>query len=160
MKRAMRWGKRVLVGLLAAPWVLGALLFLAFASGLVPFGPGLSDWDYDGLPNGYSVWRCNSREIDLCKTDGAHSASIVVPAYVSKIFFDDRYIFAQRVEPAECKEAVLEEAAEYYIVDSSADDVSAPLSFDDFLARASALGYEKVEWIVTTELRRLADHSD
>ena len=75
-------------------------------------------------------------DITICQSYRHDDSQVVGPAYVSAIYFDDRYIFAKQVEIPEGQtiisvEDIPDEPTDYYVIDSEAHEKSGPFQFEE-----------------------------
>lgn len=124
------------------------------------FGAGVGDWQFDGLPGNYEVWRGNRNTICLVEVEenGVLGTSIV-DTYVSKIAYTSDYIFAQQVPAPKDKRARIDTRNPVYFILSVSDGVlEGPYSETEFEEAYEALELEeKPNWMKSTKLRDLID---
>ncbi len=82
---------------------------------------GVSDWSYK-LPNGYEVWRINSKEI-IIKYVGDETVDAEIPSFVKDFSYDDRYVFTRNIDDIS-QNNIFEET--YYALDTESQKVYGP----------------------------------
>lgn len=76
--------------------IIAILISLLMAILLLASGQAFQDWTYDKLPNGYEIWRINSEDISLIKTDG-DSSDLRIDRYILEFCYNDSYIGIKRL---------------------------------------------------------------
>ena len=115
---------------------------------------GLSDWSYD-MQNGYEIWRVNSRSIVCGKAETSYSITPVAGDYVSKFYYDSRYIYLQCVDvPEDLSEDINTDTPMYYIIDVLTDEVFGPMTKVEFeeLINSTQIDAESISWINTVPM--------
>lgn len=118
--------------------------------------PGLNDWTYDALPNGYEIWRVNSQDITFGRREG-NELKCVIPRYIIAFCNNDRYIGLQRVamdsipydEIVNIEELDISDP-EYYLVDAQHGAVYGPFTKAAYLSKIKELDVgEMTDWTST-----------
>ena len=94
---------------------------------------GVSDWSYK-LPNGYEVWRVNSKEV-LIKYVGEETADAGIASFVKEFSYDDRYVFTRNVDDIS-ENSIFKEA--YYALDTEEQKVYGPFESIEELQNQAA----------------------
>ena len=104
--------------------IIAILIALLIAILMLAFSQAFQDWTYDKLPNGYEIWRINSEDISLLKTDG-DSSDLRIDRYILEFCYNDSYIGIKRLmidENLPYQEAHIEDMdasnPSYYLVDT------------------------------------------
>ena len=116
------------------------------------------DWEFDGLPQNYSIVRMNSRNIVLGQSNEVGWTHIV-PTYISEVAYNDNYIFVKRVDvPKDINEKIDTSNPEYYIVVVETDEVLGAFTEEEFNKKCEEIPItEFPEWIITTTLKRYSN---
>lgn len=115
---------------------------------------GLSDWTYD-MKNGYEIWRVNSRSIVCGKAETSYSITPVAGDYVSKFYYNSRYIYLQCVDvPENLYEDINTDNPVYYIINVLTDEVFGPMTKAEFeeLIISTQIDVESISWINTVPM--------
>lgn len=140
--------------------VILLLTFLSSCSEDFNFGAGVGDWQFDGLPGNYEVWRGNRNTICLVKVkENGFLGTSIVDTYVSEIAYTSNYIFVQQVPPPEDTFLRIDTSNPLYFILSVSDGVlEGPYSETEFEEAYEALELEtEPDWIKSTKLRDLID---
>lgn len=138
----------------------GALFIVVFIMTLILTScPGLQDWVYDKLPNGYEIWRFNSQDIALIKRDG-DSTNGVINRYILEFCYNDSYIGMKRLmidESIPYQDLRIEEMDQsdpvYYLVDAVNDVIMGPYTAEEYEDQIEALGIGTMcDWIKTVPM--------
>ena len=139
------------------------LVFNLFGCRVIRWNP-TGDWDYEDLPNGYTLMRVNSRTIVLqspnwLEVPGEDWVTTTrIYSYISAICNNERYIAVKWTDPDEIDFEKIKEhdfsTAKYYIVDSTNDDLYGPYDTEEaFLRQCEELSVgEFSEWINTLDM--------
>ena len=141
--------------ILASIAVILAICFLSACSEPFRFGAAVSDWIFDDLPGGYEIWKINSRNIVLQKRFADERAlKEIIGTYISRIAYDENYIFVQQVTISEdYREPIDLSAPSFFIVSVSDDTIFGPASESDFSLQCDVIEPDKdIEWVDTTDL--------
>lgn len=118
--------------------------------------PGLQDWIYDELPNGYEIAHINSQDIELLKEeDGLHIPKI--DRYIKEFCYNDTYIGVKRLmidESIPYESVKIEEFDQsnlsYYLVDTADDNIMGPYTDEEYEAKINELDIQDMcDWIKT-----------
>lgn len=110
-------------------------------------GPGTSDWSY-ALPNGYEIWRVNSRSIHCLKVKGS-GGTAVLDQYVSAFSYGQQYVGLQCVAvPEDLNETIDTSDPTYYLLDTSTGSVTGPYTQEEYAAETGELE-SMCDWIPT-----------
>ena len=118
--------------------------------------PGVDDWAYDKLPNGYEIVHINVVEINLLKREG-ESMRKMVDQHITKFCSNDVYIGIERLpvddsitNASECIEKMNNSTPEYFLVDTVNDVVMGPYTAEAYEKQVKDLGIEGLgDWIAT-----------
>lgn len=94
---------------------------------------GVSDWSYK-LPNGYEVWRVNSKEV-LIKYAGEETVDAGIASFVKEFSYDDRYVFTRNVDDIS-ENSIFKET--YYALDTEEQKVYGPFGSIEELQNQAA----------------------
>jgi aspartate carbamoyltransferase catalytic subunit len=132
---------------------------------MLAFSQAFQDWTYDKLPNGYEIWRINSEDISLLKTDG-DSSDLRIDRYILEFCYNDSYIGIKRLmidENLPYQEAHIEDMDpsnfSYYLVDTVNDVVMGPYTAEEYENQIEALKIDTMcDWIKTVPMPEGAHH--
>ena len=130
------------------------------------FGNPTGDWEYEDLPNGYGVWRINSKCISLQYhieelSKGSRHSSTIIPAYVSAVCNNDRYIAVRWTNPEEIDFNDVSghdfSTAKYYVVDTSNDTIYGPYDTEEeYHDQCQELAIENMsDWLSVFDIPQL-----
>ncbi len=106
-----------------------AIFLLPSLFGCNGFG---GDWEYP-LPNGYAIWRVNTRCIHCNKQNPSGGRTPVLDLYVAAFCHDDRYVGLQCVDVPEDVQTEIDTAnPDYYLLDTLTGQLSGPMDAEDF----------------------------
>lgn len=139
--------------------IIAILIALLMAILLLAFSQAFQDWTYDKLPNGYEIWRINSEDISLIKTDG-DSSDLRIDRYILEFCYNDSYIGIKRLmidENLPYQEAHIEDMdasnPSYYLVDTVNDVVMGPYTAEEYENQIKALKIDTMcDWIKTVPM--------
>lgn len=137
--------------------ILAAGIIFVLLLGLLPVGVGpggMGDWTYDRLPNGYEIWRLNSRDIQLVKDGGS---TRILDRYILEFCYNDSYIGIKHISSDEMLSQGQAGIAnmdtsnpEYYLIDTQIDAVFGPYTADDYQNQIAILQIQDLcGWIPT-----------
>ena len=111
----------------------------------------LGNWTYDKLPNDYEIWYFDSENIDLAKVhSNGNGGSIIIDGYISAFCYNDQYIGIIRISKEKTMDGTTESITEYYLINTSADEVFGPYELERYESYCEELGIEDMgEWINT-----------
>lgn len=131
----------LIAGIALVPLIVDIAFMLLFSSsllGLLPvgFGPGgMGDWAYDQLPNGYEIWRLNSRNIQVVKGNG----TVILDGYVLEFCYNESFIGIKHISTDEGYSRGQSDTKnldtsnpDFYLIDAQNDAVCGPLTADDY----------------------------
>ena len=132
------------------------LFFVLLISGCAS---GRGDWSYE-LPNEYQVFMCNSHQIMIIGKEHHVvenvSTNTYVENYIIEFCYDNQYVGAKRIVPADILHATTEEiynnTPTYYILDTSTGDVCGPLDENSYLMKCNNLDIQMCDWISTASI--------
>lgn len=135
---------------------LVAVLLVVLWLLLLRCSPGMNDWIYDKLPNGYEIWHVNSESIVLMKRTG-ESTDSKMGRYIMKFCYNDSYIGIQRLTFSEdtpygqpSVKDMDTSNPDYYLVDTVNDVVMGPYTAEAYEKQVKDLGIEGLgDWIAT-----------
>lgn len=139
--------------------IIAILIALLTAILMLAFSQAFQDWTYDKLPNGYEIWRINSEDISLIKTDG-DSSDLRIDRYILEFCYNDSYIGIKRLmidENLPYQEAHIEDMdasnPSYYLVDTVNDVVMGPYTAEEYENQIIALKIDTMcDWIKTVPM--------
>ena len=145
--------------------IIAILIALLIAILMLAFSQAFQDWTYDKLPNGYEIWRINSEDISLLKTDG-DSSDLRIDRYILEFCYNDSYIGIKRLmidENLPYQEAHIEDMDpsnfSYYLVDTVNDVVMGPYTAEEYENQIEALKIDTMcDWIKTVPKPEGAHH--
>ena len=126
-----------------------ALLYAAFVYVLSNIGlGGAGDWSFDKIPGNYEIWRMNGKNVSLIKmfSDCSWGEKVLGP-FILSFCWDQRYVGLQidpRYDDPQEKAEI-----EYYIVDSSTEEVFGPFDPENYKIQSGSLGFHPNEWVKT-----------
>ena len=130
-----------------------ALLYAAFVGGVWYVLPniglgGAGDWSFDKIPGNYEIWRMHAKDVSLIKmfSDRSGGEKVLGP-FILSFCWDQRYIGLQidpRYDDPQEKAEI-----EYYIVDSSTEEVFGPFDQENYKIQSGSLGFQPNEWVKT-----------
>lgn len=120
---------------------------------------GRGDWAYE-LPNEYQVFMCNSHQIMIIGNENhvveGVTTNTYVENYILEFCYDNQYVGAKRIVPADILHATTEEiynnAPMYYILDTLTGDVYGPFDEDSYLSSCKNLNTQMCDWISTASI--------
>jgi len=118
--------------------------------------PGVDDWIYDKLPNGYEIWYVNSQDIEVGKRTGSKTNRII-NRYVLEFCYNESYIGIKRLpvdESLSYHDVVIEELdasnPSYYLIDAENDMIHGPYTVEEYTEQLETLHIENLcDWIKT-----------
>ncbi len=126
-----------------------ALLYAAFVYVLSNIGlGGAGDWSFDKIPGNYEIWRMNGKDVSLIKMfSNCSGGEKVLGPFILSFCWDQRYVGLQidpRYDDPQEKAEI-----EYYIVDSSTEEVFGPFDPENYKIQSGSLGFHPNEWVKT-----------
>jgi len=119
------------------------ILLVAVVFLLLSACAGMADYDVD-LPSDYWVIRSSAHNIIILRGDGTLFEETLVPAKVTQIGWDEKFIVANQVSlQKESNESDYlipnEKDMHYWIINYKTDEIMGPLDENQFLERKSEL---------------------
>ena len=111
--------------------ILMSLLFLLLSTQLMACTK--ADFKvYDKLPGEYEIWLESDTKVELVKDNGNGMGEVIVDTYVGEYIVDEQYIYIKQYYYDQEEHHVYTDMFTYYLIDTETDEVSGPLTGDEF----------------------------
>lgn len=127
-----------------------SILFVVFIfiMSLSKIMTGNGDWKYE-LKNNYQIWKVNSNEIVIGKTEDATSLTPIINDNVVKFKYNDNYVVVG------CNNDFKDNNLQYYIINFDTDEIIGPLNKSDLDKENIDIA---IDWIKTKPAPKGAEY--